>query len=205
MTGIASFRAGAGSPRAFAGARPPFAAGAAVRPDGTRRIMHRNLHRTLGRAAAGRAQRRRLPGVAAVLSVLALLAGLGGAPAWADEIVVVVNDRFPATSLSVEQVRAIFLGERHYWDGLRAFPVTYPDEAPIMRDFLSRVLGMNLNQYKSYWIKRIFREGDVPPSRAATGAEVLRVVASHAGGIGFVEARDLGAAAGVHPVFRFPG
>jgi ABC-type phosphate transport system substrate-binding protein len=144
-------------------------------------------------------------GLRRLLAAAAVLAGLGSAPARADEIVVVVNDRVAATSLTAEQVRAIFLGERHYWDGQRTFPVTYSDQTQIMRDFLSRVLGMDVNQYKSYWIKRIFREGDVPPSRAVSGAEVLRAVAGNAGGIGFVEVKDLGAAAGVHPVFRIEG
>jgi len=136
---------------------------------------------------------------------LAGCAALWGAPARAGEIVVVVNDQVEATQLTAEQVRAIFLGERHFWGGLRAFPVTYPDQAPIMRDFLSRVIGMNINQYKSYWIKRIFREGDVPPTRQPSTADVLRAVAANAGGIGFVEAGELDAAIGVHPVFRIPG
>jgi len=159
--------------------------------------MDRNRTDRHGGACRGLA--RRLLGAAAVL------AGLWGAPAWAGEIVVVVNDRVAATSLSAEQVRAIFLGEFHYWDDLRAYPVTYSDQAPIMRDFLTRVLGMNINQYKSYWIKRIFREGDVPPARAASSAAVLRAVRNNDGGIGFVEEEALGAATGVHPVYRIPG
>jgi ABC-type phosphate transport system substrate-binding protein len=138
------------------------------------------------------------------LAALALAAVAAG-PAWASDIVVVVNDRVAAQTLSAEQVRAIYLGEQRFWNGQPTYPVTYPDQLPEMRAFLRSVLGMNINEFKSLWIKRIFRTGDLPPVRVNTPEEALRAVSGHAGGIGFVDAGALEGATGVHPVFRFPG
>jgi len=137
---------------------------------------------------------------------LALLVGLLGAvPARAGEIAVVVSDRAPVQTLTPEQVRAVYLGEHPFWGKVRIFPVAYSENAPIMQAFLARVLGMDVNAYKVWWIRRIFRDGDVPPTRVGSTAEALRVVASHPGGIGFVEADQLTDAAGVRTVLRFPG
>jgi ABC-type phosphate transport system substrate-binding protein len=135
----------------------------------------------------------------------ALMAALGAAPAWAGEIAVVVNEQSPIQALSPEQVRALFLGERRFWGKVRVFPVTYSENAPIMRTFLNRVLGMDANAYKVWWIQRIFRDGDVPPARAGSAEEALRAVAANAGGIGFVDAEAVAGSDGVRAVYRFPG
>jgi ABC-type phosphate transport system substrate-binding protein len=121
------------------------------------------------------------------------------------EIVVVVNERVPATALSQAEVRDLFLGRRQYWDGIRAVPVTYPDAAPIMRVFLAQVLGMGLNEYRSWWIKRIFREGDTPPVRASSPQDALQTIHANPGGIGFLRSDQLKGMNGVREVFRFDG
>lgn len=141
---------------------------------------------------------------AAVLAV-GVSASWGMAPGSVAEIVVVVNERVPVTHLSRDEVRAIFLGQRQYWDGIRAVPVTYPDAAPIMQVFLGKVIGMGLNEYRSYWIKRIFREGDAPPVRVNSPVDALQTINANPGGIGFVRAEQLGDLHGLRAVFRFEG
>jgi ABC-type phosphate transport system substrate-binding protein len=143
--------------------------------------------------------------VGAVLLAAALTVARGPALASAAEIVVVVNDRVPATHLSRAEVRAIFLGQHQFWDGIRIVPVTYPDAAPIMQVFLGRVLGMGLKEYRSWWIKRIFREGDTPPVRVNSPLDALQTIGANPGGIGFVRADQLGQMNGMREVFRFEG
>jgi ABC-type phosphate transport system substrate-binding protein len=143
--------------------------------------------------------------VGAVLLATGLTTAWVPALASAAEIVVVVNERVPATQLSQAEVRAIFLGQHQYWDGTRVVPVTYPDAAPIMRVFLGRVIGMGLNEYRSWWIKRIFREGDTPPVRVNSPMDALQAITANPGGIGFLRADQLGQMNGVRTVFRFDG
>lgn len=151
-----------------------------------------------------RHEARRLFRATAFVAVV-FVAVCGAGPARADEIVVIVNDRVSAAALTPEQVRAVFLGERQYWDGVRAFPVTYPDASPLMREFLRQVLGMGVNEFRSWWIKRIFREGDTPPMRVNSPADALQAIMANPGGIGFLHADELGGARGVHPVYHFDG
>jgi len=134
-------------------------------------------------------------------AVLALCVAAATA-AQADQIVVVVNPKVGVQSLTADQVRAIFLGERQYWDGTRVYPVTYPEGSQVMREFLREALGMSVNEYRSWWIKRIFRHADVPPANVNSPAEAAQVIANHPGGIGFFYARELERAEGLRPVLR---
>jgi ABC-type phosphate transport system substrate-binding protein len=140
-----------------------------------------------------------------LLGALALFAAAVPAdlPAVADdEIVVVVNPKAGAEAMTIDEVRAVFLGERAYWDGTRVYPVAYPDGLGLMQDFLRRALGMSTNDYRSWWIKRIFRHADVPPVSVNTPADAVQAILSHPGGIGFLRAADLEGVEGLRPVLR---
>lgn len=135
--------------------------------------------------------------------LLAAAVALGGAtaPRPAD-IVVVVNDQVRIDALTPQEVREIYLGERHYWDGTRTHPITYPDRAEIMQAFLHQVIGMSADEYRSWWIKRIFRWADIPPVSVSSQAEALRRIAATPGAIGFLYDTGLDGAEGVRPVLR---
>jgi len=120
----------------------------------------------------------------------------------ADEIVVVVNPKVGAETMTADQVRAIFLGEKEYWNGTRVYPVTFPEGSRVMQEFLRLGLGMTINEYRSWWIKRIFRRADVPPQSVSTPEEAVEVIRAHAGGIGFLSAGDMAEADGLRPVLR---
>jgi ABC-type phosphate transport system substrate-binding protein len=137
----------------------------------------------------------------AVLAAVALWTS-GALPAHAEEVVLAVNLQVKVQALTADDVRAIFLGERQYWGGTRIYPVAYPDGSDLMQDFLRRVLDMSVNEYRSWWIKRIFRNGDLPPATVNSPAEAAQAVTLHAGGIGFFRPADLEGVAGLRPVLR---
>lgn len=134
--------------------------------------------------------------------LLATAVALGGVDAPAAELVVVVNDQMRVEALTADQVREIFLGERPFWGGVRVRPVTYPDQTEIMQAFLRRVLEMSGDQYRGWWIKRIFRQGDTPPERVNSRAEALGRIAATPGAIGFLWGDELDGGPGVRPVLR---
>ena len=137
-----------------------------------------------------------------VLLATAALALAWAVPVRAADIVVVVNDQLRVEALTEAQVREIYLGERHYWGGVRFRPITYPDGAELMLAFRDRVIAMSADEYRSWWIKRIFRQADTPPASVGSQAEALRRIAATPGAIGFVRDTDLDGAPGVRPVLR---
>lgn len=140
-------------------------------------------------------------GYRAIAAALVLwLAGVG--VAWADDLVVVVNDQAPVQKLSNRDVKDIFLGETAYWGDVRIVPVGYVDGAAIQNQFLDKVVNISENVYKTYWIKRIFREGGTPPKKAATPEEALSIISRNPGAVGFVYASQLAGATNVREVLR---
>jgi len=135
-----------------------------------------------------------------MLALALLLAGAG--VARAEELVVVVNAKAPVQSLSAKEVKEIFLGETAYWGDVKIVPIGYVDGATVQTDFLDRVVHVTENVYKTYWIKRIFREGGTPPRKVGSAAEALTAVSRSPGGIGFVYASELGGATDVREVLR---
>ncbi|MBI5136494.1 MAG: hypothetical protein HZA24_04050 [Nitrospirae bacterium] len=133
------------------------------------------------------------------------LALLGTAPARGEEIVVVVHRDAPVSRLSAQEIKDIYLGERAYWGNQRINPISYGANKAIQDEFLRRVVHTDPNTYKRYWIKRIFREGGVPPARIGSGEELINSVANTQGAIGFLFARELPAAGDrVKAVYHLP-
>jgi ABC-type phosphate transport system substrate-binding protein len=126
----------------------------------------------------------------------------GASAAWAEDIVVVVNSQASVSSLTEQDVKDIYLGETTYWGDTRITAVGYQDGTTIQGSFLDKVMKTSENVYKTYWIKRIFREGGVPPSKAGSPDEALRTVGNNAGGITYVPASAMAGASGVKEVFR---
>ncbi len=133
-----------------------------------------------------------------MLGVFLLTAG----NVWAEHIVVVVNANAPVQSLTANQVRDIYLGEKRRWNGVRVAPVDYKSNQTLQDRFLDSVLYMDASAYNNYWIKRAFRDGLKRPTVAVSPQEALQAVAQNAGGIGFFYASDVSGATGVREVFR---
>lgn len=137
-----------------------------------------------------------------LLTFALLLAGAG--MARAEELVVIVNSKAPVQSVTAKDVKEIFLGEMAFWGDVKIVPVGYVDGAAVETDFLDRVVHVTENVYKTYWIKRIFREGGTPPRKVGSAAEALTNVARTPGAIGFVYASQLAGATDVREVLRVP-
>ena len=142
-------------------------------------------------------------GYRAIAAALALwLSGVG--IAWADDLVVVVNSQAPVQQLTDKDVKEIYLGEKAYWGDVRIVPVGYVDGASIQNEFLDKVVNISENVYKTYWIKRIFREGGTPPKKAATPEEALSIISRNPGAVGFVYGSQMAGATNVREVLRVP-
>lgn len=89
----------------------------------------------------------------------------------------------PSVSLSVEEVRDVFLGEKQLTGSLKLVPV---DNAALQPEFLARVLQTDARKYTARWTKKAFREGLVAPALKGSDAEVLSFVKSTPGAVGYV-------------------
>jgi ABC-type phosphate transport system substrate-binding protein len=107
------------------------------------------------------------------------LAAAGAAQA---EMVVVVNAKHPAASMTAEQVANVYLGK----DASFA-PVDLPEASPIRGQFYQKVAGKDAAQVKAIWARLIFTGKTQPPKEVGSSADAVKQVAANDKGIAYVE------------------
>jgi len=119
----------------------------------------------------------------------AIVAGLGAASVQAAGYKVIVNPANPATTLAKKDVSALFLKKKVKWDdGAAVTAVDQTDKAAVRESFTTSIHGKPVAAIKSYWQQQIFSGRGVPPVEQPSDSEVVALVRSSPGGIGYVDA-----------------
>ena len=98
------------------------------------------------------------------------------------EMVVVVNAKHPAASMTAEQVANIYLGK----DASFA-PVDLPESSAVRGEFYQKVAGKDAAQVKAIWARLIFTGKTQPPKEVGSSADAVKQVAANDKGIAYVE------------------
>jgi hypothetical protein len=105
------------------------------------------------------------------------------------ELAVVVNARCGVAAMTRNEVINVFFGRsRQFFNSVEAQPVDMLDSHPDRARFYYKLLGKDLSEVNAYWSRQVFSGRSQPPVKVGNSEEVLKWVASHPGGIGFVEA-----------------
>jgi ABC-type phosphate transport system substrate-binding protein len=121
--------------------------------------------------------------------LLGLLAATGRPISAADSFAVIVNAANPVAVLPASEVSRFFLRTSLTWqDGSRVMPIDLPDDAAARRSFSQSVHGRSASAVKAYWQKMIFSGKGVPPIETSSAADVVNMVRSDLGAIGYVPA-----------------
>jgi ABC-type phosphate transport system substrate-binding protein len=104
------------------------------------------------------------------------------------ELVVIVNPKNPAASMSADQVAQVFLGRSaSFPGGGTAMPVDQKEGTALRDEFYTKVADKNPGQVKAFWAKQMFSGKGQPPRELATSADVKKAVAADPGAIGYIE------------------
>jgi len=104
------------------------------------------------------------------------------------ELVVIVNPKNPAASMSAEQVAQVFLGRStSFPGGGAATPLDQKEGVAVRDEFYTKVADKNPGQVKAYWAKQMFSGNGSPPRELGSSADVKRAVAADPSAIGYVE------------------
>jgi ABC-type phosphate transport system substrate-binding protein len=112
---------------------------------------------------------------------IAVIAALMSVAAHA-EMVVVVNPKNPAGSMTPEQVANVFLGK-----DTRLKPVENPMGAPGKSEFYQKVLNKDVTQVKAIWSRLIFTGDAALPKEVSGDAEAVKQVAGDENAIAYVD------------------
>jgi ABC-type phosphate transport system substrate-binding protein len=127
--------------------------------------------------------------LAAGLACLLAPARLGAA----DGRVRVIVHPTRARNLTVEEVRAIYLKQKRFWnDGQPIVPINLEAGSEARERFSESVFGQDSRRLAAYWNQRYFEEGGFPPATLASQEAVTRFVAGNANAIGYVTHDEVG-------------
>ena len=102
---------------------------------------------------------------------------------------VIVNNAVNVSSLSKKEVSDLFMKRAPKWsNGTPVVPVDQSDRSAVRDEFSKTIHGKPTAAVKSYWQQQIFSGRDVPPVEKASDAEVLAMVRSNPGAVGYVDA-----------------
>lgn len=127
---------------------------------------------------------------ALVLASCLLAPGHSQAREEGPPFLVIVHPQLKGSTLDRSTVAEAFLKKRIRWDdGEAIHPVDLPSQSPVREKFSPAVLKRSVAAVRSYWQQRIFSGRGVPPPEVASDEAVVRYVATHTGGIGYVSSQ----------------
>jgi ABC-type phosphate transport system substrate-binding protein len=135
--------------------------------------------------------------IVSILLAAGIMACLFAAPQSAyagDALVVVVNSANPVESVSMSELKKLFLSDRSRWEtGKAVAPVMLGPGSAERVAFLKSVCGMNDEDFSKYFLQAAFTGKSATPPKDVTSAAALKsFVAASPGAIGFVKASDFG-------------
>jgi hypothetical protein len=135
--------------------------------------------------------RRELLAMAAVVLAVALFPS--HLLARDNSIAVIVNPRNSIQSISLVELRNIFLGTEQFWkDGTQIVPIVRAPSAKERDVLLRRVVHMSDLQFQQYWRKRraAHKAGHEPIAVVSNGMQI-QTVSLESGGIALVAVSDI--------------
>lgn len=108
-------------------------------------------------------------------------------------IAVVVNPQNSAETISLSELRGMFLGTQTFWkDGVRVFAVVRAPSARERTVLLRSVLHMSEAQYQQYWRKkRQEKKGSLEPVATVSNPDQIRALMRDPGAVALVATTDL--------------
>jgi ABC-type phosphate transport system substrate-binding protein len=98
------------------------------------------------------------------------------------EVVVIVNPKHPAASMTAEQVASVYLGK----DASLA-PADLPESAAQRNEFYTKVAGKDSAQVKAIWARLVFTGKTQPPKELGNSADAVKFVAGNDKAIAYVD------------------
>jgi len=102
------------------------------------------------------------------------------------DIAVIANTNSASSSLSIKDVKKIFLGKN-----TSMTPVDQPDGNATRNVFYQKAAKKNESQMKAYWSKMIFSGKAIPPETSANDASVITWVTNNKNGIGYIDSASV--------------
>ena len=109
-----------------------------------------------------------------------------------DSLAIIVNRSNPVESLSLGELRKVFMGDQTHWSNGRRITVLMLEPGkPERQAALSQIYKMDEKDFNDYFLHSMFTgEVRTAPKAMASGAEVVKFVFNVPGAIGYVRVAE---------------
>ena len=115
---------------------------------------------------------------------------------WAeDSFVLVGHSALQKTDLA--SLQRLYTGRILTLNQQPATPLSLPPGNAIRQQFLKTILGQNEEQYSGYWLVRRYVGKGTPPQEVASPEEIIRIVGSTPGAVGYLPATKVPAGSNI--------
>lgn len=129
------------------------------------------------------------------VALLLMLIPLGVAAAQSEDerlvpldLVVVTHNATAVDKLSRNEVINLFFGRnRQLPSGLPAIPFDQPPDSQEKKVFYMKLVGKGPSEINAYWARLIFSGRTQPPRQAESATEMVALISSQRGAIGYIE------------------
>lgn len=111
------------------------------------------------------------------------------------EIAIIINAANPVNKMGADFVKNYWLRrfvKRWKETNKAVLPVDHKTKSPEQDLFYNAVLGLSSDAVESYLSARQYQNGDKPPEKLATDADIISYVGNEIGAIGYVNASSVG-------------
>lgn len=131
----------------------------------------------------------RIPKTKTILLIFFLLWASGFA-AGALSQRLIVHPGIDLTAMTVERVRAMFTMRSRRWsDGTPVRVFVLPDEDPVHRQFVKKILGVLPYRLRRAWDRAVFSGTGQAPTEVQSEAEIVDRVSTTLGAVGYASDR----------------
>lgn len=106
----------------------------------------------------------------------------------AEEYIVIVNKSSNITSVSTAELKRLYTGKLDQIAGSKTKPINLALDNPAAVAFLKNNLGMEVADYKSFWLAEQVRGGSSAPGIQKTTEGMIAFISTNNNAIGYVPA-----------------
>ena len=113
-------------------------------------------------------------------------------PSPSRSFVIIVNKANPVKTLTLAELRRIFMKQSRMWPHAEAMvPVDWDSTSEVRQAFCKVVMNRSVREMSEYYVGQSMTQGVTPPSTQKSSRAILRFVASVPGAISYVPGADL--------------
>lgn len=107
------------------------------------------------------------------------------------QVSIIANHDVVESSISSDDIKSIFTNKLPKWeDGKKINIIILTDREPT-EYFLKQYIHKSLSQFKTYWLKQVFTGKAIMFKSVSTHDELLEMVNTTPGGIGFIDSEKV--------------